>query len=144
MVILTKLIISNIKNIKSNYIFFDLDLDFIFEDEDIYKTDFDNDFIQKIINVYTNRKNDDEIIEDGDELQKDFSSYRESLLDEIFGKFLKKIKDYLDYLEQIENNIIDLNKFFKKEYICTDCIDMFYKLDKNDKLQSDIFESTWY
>jgi hypothetical protein len=144
MVILTKLIISNIKNIKDKYIFFDLDLDFIFEDEDIYKTDFDNDFIQKIINVYTSKKNDDEIIEDGDELQKDFSSYRESLLDEIFGKFLKKIKDYLDYLLNIENNIIDLNKFFKKEYICTDCIDMFYKLDKNDKLQSDIFESTWY
>ena len=49
MVILTKLIISNIKNIKANYIFFDLDFDFIFEDEDIYKTDFDNEFIQKII-----------------------------------------------------------------------------------------------
>ena len=100
MVILTKLIISNIKNIKSNYIFFDLDFDFIFEDEDIHNTDFDNDFIQKIIKVYEERKTDERL--------------DDSLADEIFGKFLKKIKDYLDYLIKIENNIIDLNKFSKK------------------------------
>lgn len=130
MVILTKLIISNIKNIKSNYIFFDLDFDFIFEDEDIYKTDFDNEFIQKIIKVYEERKTDERL--------------DDSLADEIFGKFLKKIKDYLDYLINIENNIIDLNKFLKKEYICTSCTNIFYKLDKENKLESDIFESTWY
>lgn len=130
MVILTKLIISNIKNIKANYIFFDFDFDFIFEDEDIYKTDFDNEFIQKIIKVYEERKTDERL--------------DDSLADEIFGKFLKKIKDYLDYLIKIENNITDLNKFFKKEYICTNCTNMFYKLDKENKLQSDIFESTWY
>ena len=130
MVILTKLIIHNIKNIKANYIFFDLDLDFIFEDGDIYNTDFDNDFIQKIIIAYEERKPDD--------------SLDDSLSDEIFGKFLKKIKDYLNHLLDIENNIINLNKFFKHEYICTTCTDMFYKLNEDDKLHTDIFESTWY
>ena len=59
--------------------------------------------IQKIIKVYEERKTDERL--------------DDSLADEIFGKFLKKIKDYLDYLLDIENNIIDLNKFFKKEFL---------------------------
>ena len=129
MVILTKLIISNIKNIKANYIFFEFDFDFLFEDDNIYKTDFDNDFIQKIINVYENNKIDENL--------------DESSLDEIFGKFLKKLKNYLNHLLKIENDIIDLNTFYKDEYIiCPN--ELFYKLDNDNKLYSNMFESAWY
>ena len=125
MVILTKLIINNIKDIKTNYIYFDLDFDFIFEDDNIYNTDFDNDFIQKMIKVYETRKNDD--------------SLDESLADEIFGKFLRGVKDYLNLLIEIENNIMNLNKFFKKEYICKDTTEIYYNLNDDDKLYTSNF-----
>lgn len=127
MVVLTKLIINNIKNIKKNYIFFDLNLNSIFEEDDIYKTEFNNDFIHKIIKVYEETKYDEN-----------------SSLDDIFGKFLKKIKEYLNYLLEIENKILKLNNFLRDEYIRTNCSEVFYKLNEDDKLNTNKFEYAWY
>jgi len=145
MVKITKLIIDNIKEIRYQYLFYlDIDLDTFLDNITLINFNFDNNFIQEIINLYEEKR--DEKLENRDNNRysqneiKNIVEYE----DEIFGKFIKKIKIYLNHLIEIENKMIELNSFFENENICASCINSFYKLNgDNNELYSGIFDENW-
>jgi hypothetical protein len=141
MVKITKLIIDNIKEIRYQYLFYlDIDLDTFLDNIAFINFNFDNNFIQEIINLYEEKR--DGKLENNSYSQNEIKNIVE-YEDEIFGKFIKKIKNYLNHLIEIENKMIELNSFFENENICTSCINAFYKLNHDNELSSSIFDKNW-
>ena len=141
MVKITKLIIDNIKEIRYQYLFYlDIDLDTFLDNIAFINFNFDNNFIQEIINLYEEKR--DGKLENNSYSQNEIKNIVE-YEDEIFGKFIKKIKNYLNHLIEIENKMIELNSFFENENICTSCINAFYKLNDDNELSSSIFDKNW-
>ena len=96
MVILTEIIKENIKKIKSNIFLRGLNLSKFFK-ETQNSVEFDSDFLQKLIDLYTGGS-------DSDEEYQNLS----------FGRFLKQVKDYQDLLINLEEKVLEKNNFFLK------------------------------
>ena len=146
MVKITKLVIDNIKQIRYKYlIYLDIDLDTFLDKIAYVNFNFDNNFIQGIIIIYDERR--DEKLENKNVVGSRYSQNEIKNIveyeDDIFGKFIKKIKNYLNHLTEIENKIVELNSFFDNEQICTSNVNAFYKLNVDNELDSNIFDKNW-
>jgi hypothetical protein len=131
MVILTDIIKENIKKIKSNCFLRGLNLGKFFKDHD-NSVEFDTDFLQKLINFYTNKDNKCSDLDSDDEYQN-----------ESFGRFLKQLKDYQDLLISLEEKVVSLEQFYEEINSKFQGVIVYYANEEN-KLRCEDGESPWY